>query len=257
MSESKTYKHIRNKFFTLLRDQTELGIVTALHWYKSLNLKKIAQMINKPESTSLRYIRKLKDDGIIVFDSEKSEDSWGKFYKLSPESLTIYEEYMNALNQRIETVADDLRKIIDEPEENIKKYVASEILSPAKLEEIPAIQNYFYFVSNLQNIMINETVEHVNDIAKVVEKQGLEEVKEKIQISPMDVSIYVNDIKLSTWKHVLRINEVIFEFLTKLNKLRQDIEDEMDKEKVPEEERLTQFVNLFTGSLDVSYTLDD
>ncbi len=257
MSDSKAYKHIKNKFYELIKDETELGIVTALQWYKTLNLKKISRMIDKPESTTLRYIRKLKDAGIIVFDSEKSEDSWGKFYKLSSESEAIYGEYMQAMDQRIEAVRDNLKSIYDEPEEEIKKYVVAEILSPAKLAEIPAIKNYFHFISNLQNIMINETVDKVHEIADIVEEHGLEEVKENIEIKPMDVSIYVNNIKVSKWKHVLRINDALFKFLSQLNKIKQDIQDEMDKENVPEEERIAQFVNLFTGSLDVSYTYND
>ncbi len=256
MSKTKDYKEIKNRFYTLLQDETELGIVTALHWYKTLNLKKISTMINKPESTTLRYIRKLKDQGIIVFDSEKSEDSWGKFYKLSTHSKAIYEEYMQELANQIERYTEEFKEYRDTPDDVLYELVVNELLKPEKLASIPPTQSYFSFVSNLQNVIINETINQITELAKLVEAEGKDKIAKKIKIPPMDISVYVSDIKISKWKHVFMMNELIFSFLNQIEKLKKEIEAEMDKENIPEDQRSTQFLNIFTGNLDVSYKFE-
>ena len=45
--------------------------------------------------------------------------------------------------------------------------------------------------------------------------------------------------------------------MNRLEKLRKEIEEEMEKEKVPEDERTTQFINIFTGNLDFYYEIED
>ena len=136
MSKTKDYEKTKEKYLTLVDDEIEFGVVTALNWYDTLNLKKIAVMIDKPESTTLRYIRKLKDAGVIVFDSKKSEDSWGKFYKLSPSTKKLYDEYMQAMDEQIEGIAEELGDLSKFSEEDLVRYVARKLLAKEKLEQI-------------------------------------------------------------------------------------------------------------------------
>ncbi|MCG3220334.1 MAG: winged helix-turn-helix transcriptional regulator [Candidatus Heimdallarchaeota archaeon] len=257
MSKNRENKKTKDRYLTLVDDEIEFSIVTALNWYESLNLKKIAIMINKPESTTLRYIRKLKNNGVITFDSKKSEDSWGKFYKLSSATKKLYDDHMQAMDDRIDRITNDLQDIDKYSEEELYRYVAGELLSADKFEEIPLTRHYFNFVTNLQNVMINEVISKIGDFADVIEKKGRENIIEKIKISPMDVSIYVNHVKLSKWKHMFKINKIIFKFISEIDMLKKEIEEEMNKENVPEEKRSTQFLNIFSGSLDVSYELED
>jgi hypothetical protein len=258
MRKTQEYQKIRQEYFTLVSDEVEYGIVTALNWYESLNLKKLATMLNKPESTTLRYIRKLKDKGIIAFDSEKSGDSWGKFYKLTPAVKQIYDEYMHSLDEQVENITSDLNDLSKFSEEELEKYVIRRLISEGKLEEVPLTMQYFYFVSNLQNVMINEAVNKIDDFRKILDKtENKEELIEKTKLSPMDISIYVNRLKISKWSHIFKINELIFTFMKQLEKLKREIEKEMDKENVPEDKKLTQFVNIFTGNLDISYEIEE
>ena len=258
MSKTKEYERIKQQYFTLVSDEIEYGIVTALNWYESLNLKKLAVMLNKPESTTLRYIRKLKDKGIIVFDSEKSEDSWGKYYKLSPAVKQIYDEYMHTLDEQVEKVSSDLGDLDKFSEKDLASYVVERIISEGKLEEISVTAKYFYFVSNLQNVMINEAINKINEYKKIYdEEEDKEALIKKTNLSPMDISIYVNQLKISKWKHMFKINELIFSFIKQLEELKEKIKEEMDSEKVPEEKRSNQFVNIFTGNLDFSYELEE
>ena len=277
MSKTKEYEKIKENFFSLVEDEVEYGIVIALNWYESLNLKKLAIMLNKPESTTLRYIRKLKVKEIIVFDSEKSGDSWGKFYKLSPSVKQIYDEYMQSFDEQVEQITSDLKNL--STEEDLERYVVNGILKEEKLEEIPLLKRYFHFISNLQNVMLNEAINKIEEFNKRLEEEenkGIEEKKEKkdidieeekkknrdrliqrVSLSPMDISIYVNSLKISKWSHIFKINDLIFSFMKELEHLKNEIEEEMNNENVPEEKRTTQFVNIFTGNLDISYEIKE
>ncbi len=53
------------------------------------------------------------------------------------------------------------------------------------------------------------------------------------------------------------LNEIIFNTNKELAELKEEIKDEMDRENVPEDKRSTQFVNLFTGSMDLEFSFKD
>ena len=94
-------------------------------------------------------------------------------------------------------------------------------------------------------------------ITELIKKEGRDKIIDQINISPMDISIYVNHFRISKWSHMFRINEIIFKFMKQLDELKQAIEEEMEREKVPDEKKSTQFVNIFTGNLDITYELEE
>jgi len=250
MSESEEMLRLMKKLADIKLNETEFQIVTALRWYGSLNLKKISNLIQRPESTTLRFIRKLRDSKLIVFDSETSEKSWGNFYKLADSIRKLYEEYMNMMYDRVNRITTDLQDINKMSDEDLHSYAVNEIINPGKLAEIPSTRAYFHFVANIQRLIVNETMDGIEFLAKLAEEEGYENLKQKLILPPIDVSEYVSAIKISKIRHMLRINELIIEFDRKIDKLAKEILKEMDEEGVPEEDRNIQFVNVFTGSLD-------
>ena len=70
-------------------------------------------------------------------------------------------------------------------------------------------------------------------------------------LPPLDVTTYVNALKVNKVRHIFRINNLIVKFDREIRELGQQLIKEMDEEGIPEEERRTQFVNLFTGSFDI------
>lgn len=251
MSESDKVLKLLEELKELQLDETEFGIITALRWYGSLNLKKIAKLIQRPESTTLRYVRKLRDSKKIEFDSEKSEKNWGNFYKLSKKVSTLYENYMNMMDERVERIVVDLDKFDEMPDEELEKYFINEVVKAGKLAEVPSTRAYFHFVSNLQRLIVNETLDCIETLADLAEKEGYDKIKETIILPPMDVSAYVSVLKVSKIRHILRMTDLILKFDKQIKELTEDIIKEMDEEGIPEEDRKTQFLNIFTGSLDV------
>ena len=257
MSDSDKYLKILRDMQDLELDETEFQIITALRWYGALNLKRISRLIQRPESTTLRFVRKMKDSNKIVFDSETSEKNWGNFYKLSPKVSNLYEAYMNLMDQRVERIEGEMQDIDKISDEDLEEYFKNEVINPGKLTEIPSTRAYFHFVFNLQKIMVNETMDGIIELHELAKKEGYDEIKEKVILPPIDVTTYVNAMKVNKIRHVFRINELIIKFDRELRQLGKELIEEMDKEGIPEEERRIQFVNLFTGSLDIELKFKD
>ena len=251
MTESDEYLSIMKQMQALDLDETEFQIITALRWYGSLNLKRISKLIQRPESTTLRFVRKMRDSKKIVFDSETSEREWGNFYKLSPKVSKIYESYMNLMDNRVERIEDEMQNIDKISDDELQEYFKNEVINPGKLAEVPSTSAYFHFVFNLQKMMVNETMNGILQLREMAEKEGYDVVKDKVILPPMDVTTYVNALKVSKIRHVFQINNLIIKFDREIRELAKKLLKEMDEEGIPEEERHTQFVNLFTGSLDI------
>ena len=257
MEESKEMLKLMGELSKLELNQTEFQIVTALRWYGSLNLKKISKLIQRPESTTLRFIRKLRDRKIIIFDSEISEKNWGNFYKLSEKVKKLYESYMKMMYERVDRIQIDLKEIDNLSDEELHQYSLNEVINPGKLAEIPSTRAYFQFVANLQNLIVNETMDGIEHLAELAEEEGYESLRNRVILPPLDVSAYVSAVKISKIRHVLRISDLIIRFDKEIDALAKEIIKEMDAEGVPEEERTIQFVNVFTGGLDAELKFKD
>ena len=69
----------------LLDDETKISTLFGLYLFETLNLKNIARILNKNESTTLRHLKSLINEKLIEIDQKKSAQSWGKFYRLRDE----------------------------------------------------------------------------------------------------------------------------------------------------------------------------
>ena len=256
MSESDEMLKLMEELKGLELDDTEFQIITALRWYGSLNLKKISKLIQRPESTTLRFIRKLRDRKIIEFDSVTSEKSWGNFYKLSNRVRALYEDYMKMMYDRVDRIEGSLQELDKMSDEELHEFSVNEVINPGKLAEIPTTRAYFHFVANLQSLIVNETMEGIENLAKLAEEEGYENLRKRVILPPMDVSTYVSAVKISKLRHVLRISDLIIKFDREIDNLARELLKEMDEEGIPED-RSIQFVNVFTGSLDAELKFKD
>jgi DNA-binding transcriptional ArsR family regulator len=78
------------EYLDLLGDETKFGILFALKMFGSLNLKHIAKCLGKSEPAILRQMKLLTKMNLITLDQQESENSWGKFYQLTPKGLEIF-----------------------------------------------------------------------------------------------------------------------------------------------------------------------
>ncbi|MHA1433759.1 MAG: hypothetical protein ACTSO7_07940 [Candidatus Heimdallarchaeota archaeon] len=94
---TKIPEQIREKFIETFYDEVKFGILNAIDFYDSVNLKRLAVLVGRPETTTIRHIKKLLDEKLITIDAEKTAKEWGKFYKLSEPVRLLFDERKNRI----------------------------------------------------------------------------------------------------------------------------------------------------------------
>ncbi|RMG39646.1 MAG: transcriptional regulator [Methanobacteriota archaeon] len=80
------------EFRNIVLTETTSQIFITLLLYDTLNLKELAALTNKLETTTLHQIRKLLKQGIIEVDAEKSARMRGKFYRVTEQAKTAFKQ---------------------------------------------------------------------------------------------------------------------------------------------------------------------
>ena len=247
---------IEEKLGKLVYDEVSFGILITLRFYGSLNLKKIAQLIGKPETTTIRHLKQLLKDGMIDIDAEKTALSWGKFYSLTKPVKAIIAKDDVELLKREEEVAKELEDYKNMTEEKLQEVFIREITSKESLTQTALRIKYsINFNSNIQKIIINSFIEASNKLNKLKEEKGNEYLQKNLILDPADINTATLFIKYSKAKHVLALIEKFVEFHREMHQLQRDILEEMDEEKVPEDERKLHYVDLFMGTTEFSYKI--
>ena len=66
--EVEISNEIKKSYDEAIYDEVKYGILIALEFYKSLNLKKLAEILDRPKTTTLRYLKNLLNEGLIILD---------------------------------------------------------------------------------------------------------------------------------------------------------------------------------------------
>ena len=152
-----TKKQLEERFEELYLDEIKFTITTALQYYNSLNLKKLAKLIGKPESSTIRYLKQLLDEGLIQIDAEKTASSWGKFYKLTPEIIEIAEEKKAANDKHLERVKKLFFNVSDIDDSELNKLVLAELLEKSDIKNLDLqVKQNIAFGANLQKLITSE-----------------------------------------------------------------------------------------------------
>ncbi len=249
---------IEKRLENIVYDEASFGILITLRFYGSLNLKKIAQLIGKPETTTIRHLKHLLEENLIDIDAGKTASSWGKFYCLTEPVKAIIAKDDLELQRREEEIAKELENYKNMTEEQLQEIFIREITSKKSLEQIALRIKYgINFNFNIQKMIINSFIEASNQLSKIREEKGIDYIQKNLILDPADINTTTLFIEYSKAKHVLAIIEKFIEFHREIYKLQRDILKELDEEKVPEEERKLHFVEIFLGTTEFSYKLRD
>ena len=249
-------EEIRKKYESLLYYEEKYGIFTALQWYESLNLKKIAQIVGRPETTTIRYLKQLVDDGLIDIDVEKTATSWGKFYKLSTSAKNLYEEEKKEMEMQAERYSEEFKNFEKSSEEELTQRITNIVLSKENMNKLSTeIKQMIHFTSNIQHMIVNNFIFTLNELNNLIDKKGLPYLKENLLIDPGDITQQNFTIRYSTTKHLIKILAIYLNIRTIIKKLEEEINRDLVKEKVPENKIKTYIINLFMGSTEFTYKL--
>ncbi|MHA1305096.1 MAG: winged helix-turn-helix transcriptional regulator [Candidatus Heimdallarchaeaceae archaeon] len=232
-------------------DEAKIGIITNLEWYGSLNLKKLSSLINKPESTTLRYVKQLIEEGLIEVDAEKTASSWGKYYALTKPVRELYQKNMQDYIAQGSEFDLKLKRFKEMSDEEIKREVINKLLKKQQdeISMLSAYKKYLSFVQNIQNSIVNELVDFEKRLKVSLDKVGEEETFEKIEIPTAENSIIVRTVQLSKLSHVIKVVEATRDYIRKIKELEVEFKKEIEEEGIPEEERSIQFISVFLGGL--------
>jgi hypothetical protein len=242
----------------IVLDEVSFGILLSLRFYGSLNLKKVAQLIGKPETTTIRHLKQLLGDRMIDIDAEKTASSWGKFYCLTKPLKAILAKDDMELQKREEEITKELAEYKNMTEEKLQEVFIKEITGKESLEQTALKIKYsINFNANIQKMIINSFIEASSNLNKLKEEKGVDYIQKHLLLDPADINTTTLFIKYSKARHVLALIEKFVEFHREIHQLQRDILEEMDDEKVPEDERKLHFVDLFMGTTEFSYEIKD
>ena len=252
MSAKKEKKlTMQEKYENLYLDEIKYIIVTALEMYDTLNLKRLAKLIEKPESSTVRYLKQMLVEKLIVIDAEKTASSWGKFYKLSPEIKKYSQETKQKNAESLKEIEQTFGNPSSMNEEALNKVIIQHLLNKENLDNLDLqLKRNIAFIQNIQRLIVGEFSIAYKELMKQVKDEGREFVENNIKLTPSDVSIFTGSVEISNFKQLFKLLEVFFGFTYEIQKLKEQFKQEMDKENVPEERRISQHIQLFTGSLD-------
>ncbi|NHJ47910.1 MAG: hypothetical protein FK733_08990 [Asgard group archaeon] len=254
----KILEEIRKKYKRLASDELKYRIVTAINWYESLNLKNLARLVSRPETTTIRYIKQLLEDGLIDIDAEKTASSWGKYYKLSENLRKLYDEQFKAIEDREESIIMEFESLKRKGEDELSKFFTNKAIGRENMDELLVSAKQDISLShNIQNLILNELGFAFESISKLVDEKGRDYVIKNLKIDPSDLEMYNVSLSISKISQLIRLVEFFNNTYKQLLKLKNEFKEEMDRENVPEDDRKLFYNYLFSGSIEFSYKLKD
>ena len=238
-------EEIEERYKRLWKEEPrKFAIITCLGWYGSTNLKKISALIGKPETTTLRYIKQLIEEGLIEVDAEQTATKWGKYYKLVEE---VEELYKRSIKEYIEEGSEfdkRIKKLKEMKEEEIKE----EIIEKLRKEEsgklqAEAFKDYLLFIQNIESSIVNEWINLEREVKKGKER---EKWKEKA-LMKTETALIVRTIEVTKIAQVIKIIEKVRQFVKEIATLQEEFRKE--NEGVKEKEKSIQFISIFLGGL--------
>lgn len=257
-TETNKKKSQRERFQEIFLNDIEFGIITSLKIHSNLNLKRIAKLIDKPESTTIRYLKKLLEEEIITIDTKQTAKKWGKFYRLSEETDELYEEHMSQTKKRSKEVLKEVLDYKNKPEEKLKELLKEKALEKKNIKNEAVIsQNNLTLIHNFEKCILNDMFRALHKIDKIRKEKGEEHLKEQLVMEPIDVVLLIRWIKYSKFSHLIQFYFKFIHFHQDITKLQEEIQKEMEDEGIPEKEQKTLFVDLFMGTTEMELKFKD
>jgi DNA-binding MarR family transcriptional regulator len=258
--KKKTEAEILEFYDNLYKDEVKFSIITALEWYGSLNNRQISKLVGKPEPTTYRHIKQLFDDGLIVSDTGKFS-SKGKFYNLTPVMRKISDQAFQEFEESENIVIGDgseLRTMLEAGK--FSEFRKSNLIRLAKLLETGSraliMKRLNSLTNNVQETIINNFALHEEKLKHAARNNKLEEFMENEKmITNMSHAIFL--IRTGKTDHLIKLNEVKTNFVRQLSKIKREFERDIEKEKISENECLTQYLSLFGGYIDSKFIEDE
>jgi len=182
----------------------------------------------------------LKEPKVMEIDQHKTEKTRGKYYRLIPELEEYYQKDDEVHQEEIPGLLDKILKMSDE---EIYQYGLNLILDNKNSDEIALSAKK----SLAENFLLNNIILNSFDKAAKELQKGRIPLRSNIPF-PGFSNLSLN-LKISSVRHVILISKTVNDFFAKLIDLRKQFNKEMDDLGVQDEDRITSFIQLFSGEL--------
>lgn len=250
------FEEIRKSYNELVYDEVKFAIVTAIQYYSSLNLKKMSELIGRPETTTIRYVKKLLEDELIVIDVEKTATDWGKFYRLSDFANELIAKRNLDIDERIDWVQKEASKHDFENEDEVRDFFMRALLSKENLVyDAKSARQSLSISNNIQKMIANEFGARIEDLNDLIKNKGKEYLLNNVSIKPSDIEIYNITLKVHSMKQLMKLIEVQFKSVQEIERLKHEFEEEAKKDNIPEDDQQLFFFYSFLGSMEFNYII--
>lgn len=233
---------VRKKIDETYAVETRLSILMAITNFGSANIKRLAQLLNKNDATIYHHIKNMtKEPALLEVDNEMTQSHKGIYYQLTslakrhfgePTPEEVEDKLMKAIDVLLEQTDEDLYRIYIEMLANHPN-----IGRQADLDRGRMAYNHI-----LENIMLRNLEQ--------AERAFINNEKPKNLRHPLGSLVNMPfDLKISKPRHIFEILRLLTKFATDFHKLKEKIEKQMDKEKVPEEERIHSHFHIVGGEI--------
>ncbi|MHA2308563.1 MAG: hypothetical protein ACXABJ_04745, partial [Candidatus Heimdallarchaeaceae archaeon] len=203
---------------------------------------KLAKVLAKNEATIYHHLQDLtRKPKLLQIDEEKTRDTKGIYYKLSDIAERHFgEPSVEVMETKLEEAYE---KILSQSDENLYRiYIEMLANHPDIGNQADKERRSLAYNHILENIMVNNL--------ESAEKAFLKNQKPKNLKYPLgSIANFPLDMKISKPRHVFEILKLFNEMSVKFYKLKEKIENEMDKEKILEENRINIHYHIIGGEI--------
>ncbi len=233
---------IRKKIDETYAVETRLSILMAITNFGSANIKKLALLLGKNDATIYHHIKIMtKEPALLELDNEMTQNHKGIYYQLTalagrhfgePTPEEVEDKLMKAIDILLEQSDEDLYRIYIEMLANHPN-----IGRQADLDRGRMAYNHI-----LENIMLRNLEQ--------AEKAFMNDEKPKNTRHPLGSLVNMPlDLKISKPRHIFEVLKLLTKLSADFHKLKTKIEKQMDKEKIPQEERLNAHFHIVGGEI--------
>lgn len=222
--------------------ETRYAITMAIRTFGSLNTKMLSRMLGKTESTIWHHCNELlKEPKIIEIDQDKTESQRGKFFKLTEKTKVRYREDPPEVFE--EKIPEILNKWLECPPEEFRDRAIQEFKQSPELGKIANNgKRALAYHHTMANFTLNNFKKAENAIL-----DGFTPVRKDFPLG--SYTLVSSNIKISSPKHSMKIGGLLAEFFGKLQRLRDEIEEEMKIKNVSEKNKLIYHCYFFGGEV--------
>ncbi len=235
-------KKILDRVNGVYKVETRYAIILAINNFGSANIKKLARILGKNEATIYHHLKDLtREPELLIVDNKKTRENKGIFYKLSKMAERNFgEPPVEILETKLQ---EAYKKILEQTDEEIVRILLEMISNHPDLGNMTEKERRsIAYNHNLENIMLNNM-----ETAEKAFKAGVKPKNNKYPFG--SISNFPLDMKISKPRHLFQILSLLTEISAKFARLNEEIAEEMDKEKIPENQRIDIHYHIVGGEI--------